>query len=113
MFQHKGNEIDVIYALGYRAKTSWLINMKIWHLLQFLNADIWWKLQSCIFKVEPKTEGFVNFEIVKSDKTFWPLEPKPVGRLSWFFYTKRKTVTEWLVQSFKIYSFKRNRVISP
>ena len=82
MFQHKWNEIDVIYALGYRAKTSWLINMKIWHILQFLNVDIWWKLQNCILKFKPEMEGFVNLEIVKSVKTFWPLEPKPVGRLS-------------------------------
>ena len=33
MFQHKWNEIDVIYALGYRAKTSWLINMKTWQYI--------------------------------------------------------------------------------
>ena len=101
MFQQKWNEIYMIYTLGYRAKNSWLINMKIWYMLQFFNVDIWWKLQSSIFKVKPETEGFVNLEIVKSDKTFWRIEPKPVGRLSWFFYTKRITVTEWLVQSFK------------
>ena len=112
MFQHKCNEIDVIFGLGYRAKTSWLINIKILHILQLLSVDIWWKLQSSIFKAKPKTEGLVNFEIVKSVKTFWPLEPKPaVGQLAWFFLHKMQNCNRMIGAKFQNRSFKYNRVI--
>ena len=101
----------MIYASGYRAKSSYVINMKIWHILQFLNVDICWKLQSRIFKVKPdKTVSWI-WKSSKSVKTFWHLEPKPVGRLTWFFRPKRKIVTELLVPNFKPIALKTSELL--
>ena len=85
--------------------------LKIWHILQILNVDICWKLQSRIFKVKPdKTVSWI-WNSSKSVKTFWHIAPKPVGWLTWFFRSKRKIVTELLVQNFKPVALKTSELL--